>query len=1715
MNVKKNKVNFWKSNKLAIFVVSGFIIFSSILGVAYSLVRNENLDIAQAATEPTCQTVATTPSWNPYPLQTNFPNPVVTSGNCRDMPLLSFFPIDTNAGNPRERNILSTQTFDYHIYYNNGATPGSAAINNPRVNVQFTQVSPTRYRIAATLTGNNAQTVTSAQKGGDLFVNVPAGTQFDIVARNTNHFPDAIERREETDTTGRQPNDLINDNTVGNNVSNPIYTQFLTKNLAATNGFQVKPSLEAGFLGYGYILTKISAITPANTNAPQLVISKSAETNQGVNIPNGTLLQRGQEFNYRLTFANIGNRAATGVIITDTLDSKLEYVSCTVPNSNRFTCGFENGQVVIRLNSNLVLAANSGELDATFRVRVREGANIIGNVLNQAIIDSEQTEPTPSNETTHPLANPQTQLSIAKSANPTSGSQVQRGQRIDYTLNVGNIGAAAANNLVITDVLDSNLTYVAGSCASNTTGVTCNYNANTRTITWNRANLAVGAQINLTFGATVNNNTPISAVIRNQGRADASNTEEVISNETVHTVIDPNTVLSITKSANPPTGSEVQRGQNIAYTVSVRNAGNLVANNLVITDVLDQNLTYVAGSCASDLNAVTCNYNANTRTITWNRANLAVNERINATFNATVNSNTAAGTQIRNQARADASNTPEVISNQTVHTVADPIPQNPDLQIRKTIQGNPAFVTRDQRVTYILEFRNVGGGESINTIIRDTLDADSTYVDGTCTTAGLPAGATCNHANGIITWNVGTLPANQTGFLTVRYDVTINSNAGGSINNIVRITSDNDPTGDQDEQNVPVFIENANLQIDKAVTSDRNNIIPGSTIDYRLQFRNVGNGPANQTIIRDFLDPDVTYVNGTCTTVGLPAGATCNHANGIITWNVGTLPANMVDFLSVNYQVTVNPGVEGTIDNIAIITSPDDPTGDEDEESVNVLVQRANLVIDKSISGNPAIVQRGDTVNYQLDFRNTGNRIASQVTIVDFLDPDVTYVNGSCTTASLPVGATCSHSNGVITWSGFDLPANMVQNLSVTYSVIVNANANGTIRNLVQISSPDDPNGDQDETDVPVFVPRAALQIRKSTADNIDTVAPGDTVEYVLEYRNVGDLNARETTIRDFLDPNVAYVDGSCTVAGIIGATCNHENGIITWNLGITPANQVEFTRLTYSVVVSDEAAGTIDNLAIITSLDDPTGDEDDETVLVLIPNVFLRIDKEADVTTTQPGNTINYTLRFRNLGNNPATNVEIRDFLDVDSTYVEASCTLPNPEIANSTCGQTSPNSGILVWNIPTLEARSQEYSVTYQVTVNQDARGVIRNIVRITSPQDPDGDQDEEVVAIENPTSSSSSSDSSQTSSVSSSDSSQSNSDSSSSTSSLSSSSDSSISSSSDSSESSLSESSSSSISSSVSSSQSSSAPEQGSVEITKNVDVGNGTIVRRGDTLNYTITVRNNSNVPVFINSINDTIDSDLEFISCSPVCARASSQNSNGNVEESISWAVNTNLNPNETVILNFVARVRPTAVGEARNFATVIFDPTNPNNPTNPNPRNQNSNVVVNPIGNDLGIDKTNNDGDGNVNIGQTVRFTLAYTNFSQITQTNVVITDILPAGLTFVAGSCTPDCTITGNTITWTIATLAPGARGQVTFDATVNNGVSGSITNIGRIRSTQNPNDLQDTDTVNIANGIIIGGTPRTGGIQFIALGSSLLLPITAFAIHHRNQRQKIKRGF
>ena len=122
--------------------------------------------------------------------------------------------------------------------------------------------------------------------------------------------------------------------------------------------------------------------------------------------------------------------------------------------------------------------------------------------------------------------------------------------------------------------------------------------------------------------------------------------------------------------------------------------------------------------------------------------------------------------------------------------------------------------------------------------------------------------------------------------------------------------------------------------------------------------------------------------------------------------------------------------------------------------------------------------------------------------------------------------------------------------------------------------------------------------------------------------------------------------------------------------------------------------------------------------------------------------------------------------------------------------------------------------------------------------------------------------------------------------------------------------------------------------------------------------------------------------------------------------------------------------------------------------------------------------------------GQTITYTVSYKDSGSGPVLNAVLTDVLNANLTLVGGSITGGGSYNGGTrtITWNFAKINAGASGSVSFQATVNGGVSS-----GTVITNQAGYSLTDSTNNHTISGM---SNTTSASVAFLAALSSSISP-------------------
>jgi uncharacterized repeat protein (TIGR01451 family) len=312
------------------------------------------------------------------------------------------------------------------------------------------------------------------------------------------------------------------------------------------------------------------------------------------------------------------------------------------------------------------------------------------------------------------------------------------GELLTYTLFVSNEGNGNGENVVISDVIPINTTFFTATTGFNPASPTPGND-----ISWSVPLLRTDTTLTFTFLVTVETPLPNNTLITNS--AIISNVFDSETSNTVTTTVVSTPTLEVFKFGLP---DPVQAGDLLTYTIFYTNTGNADANNVIITDDLALNTTYVTDSSNPDVSPG--NPNVSPGSVVWiNVPTLAGNGGSGAiTLTVAVTSPLDNGTLLENRVTiaADEPSTDEFTTTNTVTSA-------PILAITKVESKDP--VTAGETFTYTIIYTNTGNMNASGVVISDTYAGDFAAISAS------PPGVVSSLGPQLarITWNIGIVAA--------------------------------------------------------------------------------------------------------------------------------------------------------------------------------------------------------------------------------------------------------------------------------------------------------------------------------------------------------------------------------------------------------------------------------------------------------------------------------------------------------------------------------------------------------------------------------------------------------------------------------------------------------------------------------------------------------------------------------------------------------------------------------------------------------------------------------------------------------------------------------------------------------------------------------------------------------------------------------------------
>lgn len=730
--------------------------------------------------------------------------------------------------------------------------------------------------------------------------------------------------------------------------------------------------------------------------------------------------------------------------------------------------------------------------------------------------------------------------------------------------------------------------------------------------------------------------------------------------------------INVTKSAN--VAGTVQ-GDTITYTVTISNTGTASAASIVLSDNLPAGSTFIPGSVI--VNGVS----RPTYDITTGAplGSLAFGSSFTVTYRATITS-VPTPQQIANMANA-AFTFQSVAGGNIIsgvipsNTVTTPV-YSPRIAIVKS--ASTANGSVGSTVTYTLQISNTGNiGATMN--VTDNIPAGTSFVPNSFKVNG----TTIPGANPVTGVNIGTVAAG--GSSTVTFNVLINSlpsppqlvNTGNSTYTF-QPPDGRTISGSATSNTVTIPVRLPSINAVKSTTII--DAVVGDTFTYSTVITNSGVASVTNVILTDAIPQGTAFVPGSVV-VGGVSSPSAVPGGGI---SVGTIAAG--SSVPVTFQVNVVslPASAQLSNQGSVSYSSGTFSGTSLTNTVTTPVYQAVVSVAKSVNSTNVTV--GQTLTYTLIVRNQGN-IAVQPTVVDIISPSTAFVTNSVTingasapganpatgiaVGSIPPGGTAEITFGV-TVQSLPSPPRLTNQATANYTY---QPPDGRILSGSSVSN---------TTDISVSAPNVTV----TKAVNLAYAAVGETLIYTLGVMNNSLVPVSNVVVLDAVPTGAAFQSGSVTVDGVprTAADPNAGNAIGIIQPGITTV--IVFRATVVSVPNPPQLANAASLSFTSGSF---SGASFSNSVITQVEQPIISVLKSANTTLAVLGDIIAYRLEVRNIGSIPG-DVTITDNIPAGTTFVTNSVIVDDAPLPG-----VDPVTGI---GIGTLQVGAVKI-VTFEVTV------------------------------------------------------------------------------------------------------------------------------------------------------------------------------------------------------------------------------------------------------------------------------------------------------------------------------------------------------------------------------------------------------------------------------
>ena len=655
------------------------------------------------------------------------------------------------------------------------------------------------------------------------------------------------------------------------------------------------------------------------------------------------------------------------------------------------------------------------------------------------------------------------------------------------------------------------------------------------------------------------------------------------------------------------TPNPVPAGDNVTYSLTVTNAGNIAAHNVVLTDQLPPGLRALS-------------------TATSQGFILPMQGGAVTVMLGTIAAGASASVTI--VVPTAASSVPSITDTATVTSQEpDPYPGNESKSVTTTVRAatdlaialnedpNPALAGGD--LTYTMTVSNNGPMDAGDVVATLPVASGAAWVPALST-----PGMILN-SSGQVVARIGKLAMGGQATVTV----VLQALAVGNLTETATVSSD-DVADPKPSNNTATVITEVDPAADLAVhlAASSSPAATGQPFSYDVTVTNAGPVDATEVVVSDTLPGGVSFVSAST-----DQGVQPMMANGVVTATFATLAAGASATLTILVDPTAAPG--STLnDSAAVAGQQADPNPSNNQASLATPV-RGVSDLGVTASAQPGSLHVGQGLTYTITVTNQGPNDEPDAVLTSALPAGLTIASGGMSSTQ---GTPPTITQGILT---ADLgPLRTSAKAVVTLVGTPGPTAVGTLSTSFTVSGQDlDLDSKNNTAEAAVSVdPSADLAVGISPGGSSAFAQVGWT--YTLVVSNAGPSDATGVTASSRLPANVAFISATSSQGG----AATEQDGVISARLGTIAAGKAATVTV---VVLPTPAAATAGSIGLSATVagdefDPEPGNNQASLTVPVAPSVSLAMSLVATPPTVPSGQTLSFTATVSNTGSTPATSV-------------------------------------------------------------------------------------------------------------------------------------------------------------------------------------------------------------------------------------------------------------------------------------------------------------------------------------------------------------------------------------------------------------------------------------------------------------------------------------------